>query len=153
MGRTSDRPLSPRGRLFMALVFFAFGLLQFALVLGWIPVKSAQPDTPRWVLVAASSMFVIAGFMILLAENERLAWLRSIVLWLFVLCLALPFNWVAFGEGERKFSGTSSFLGFITHSTTGESEGRLVFGFFALLMDVLVLLLPLRALFRKRKED
>ncbi len=97
-------------------------------------------------------MFVIAGFMILPAESERPAWLRNLVMWLFVVCLAIPFNWVAFGEGERKFSGTSSFLGVITHSATGEGEGRLVFGFFAVLMDLVVLLLPLRFL-KKRKPE
>lgn len=147
------KKMSPRGRLFMALVFFFFGLLQFALVFGWIHTDTSQTHTPRWVMVAASSMFIFAGILILLAETERLAWLRNFVIWMFVLCLALPFNWVAFGEGERKFSSASSFLGLVSHGSPGEGEGRFVFGLFALLMDLIVLLMPLRALFRKRKAD
>jgi uncharacterized membrane protein len=144
------KPMSPRARLFMALVFFFFGGFLFSFVFGWIPMSPSP--TPVWVIAAAASMFSLAGVVILLIENERLAWLRNLASWLLVVCLAIPFNWVAFGAGERQFSSSSSFLGFTSSGTPGETEGRIVFGLFAVLMDLMVLLFPLRGLF-KRKSD
>ncbi len=147
------RKMSPRGRFFMSLPFFFVGCFTFALVFGWIPAAPNTIHAPLWVLAAVATVFLLAGVLILLVENERLARLRNLVTWLFVVCLAIPFNWIAFGEGERHFSGSNSFLGFMSSSTPGETEGRIVFGFFAVLMDLLVLLVPVRALFRKRRED
>lgn len=148
------KPLSPRGRFFMALAFFFFGGFLFSLVFGWIPKQPSPNPTPIWVLGAAAMMFSLAGVIILLIENERLAWLRNLVAWLLVVCLAIPFNWVAFGEGERQFSSSSSFLGTTSSSAAGETEGRIVFGLFALLMDLMVILGPLLLLKnRKSKRD
>jgi len=138
----------------MALAFFFFGGFLFSLVFGWIPKQSSPNPTPIWVLGAAAMMFSLAGVVILLIENERLAWLRNLVSWLLLVCLAIPFNWVAFGEGERQFSSSSSFLGVTSSGTPGETEGRIVFGFFALLMDLMVVLAPLHLLKnRKSKRD
>jgi hypothetical protein len=78
--------------------------------------------------------------------------LRNLVSWLLVVCLAIPFNWVAFGAGERHFSSSSSFLGVTSGGAPGETEGRIVFGLFAILMDLMVVLVPLRFL-KKRKPD
>lgn len=146
------KPLSPRGRFFMALAFFFFGGLLFSFVFGWIPTQPSPSPTPGWVLAAAAMMFTLAGVVILLIENERLAWLRNLVSWLLLVCLALPFNWVAFGEGERQFSSSSSFLGVTSTGAPGETEGRIVFGLFAILMDLMIVLVPLRFL-KKRKSE
>jgi len=146
------KPLSPRGRFFMALAFFFFGGFLFSFVFGWIPKQPSPSPTPDWVLAAAAMMFSLAGVVILLIENERLAWLRNLVSWLLLVCLALPFNWVAFGEGERQFSSSSSFLGVTSTGAPGETEGRIVFGLFAILMDLMIVLVPLRFL-KKRKSE
>lgn len=146
--------MSPRVRFFMALAFFFFGAFLFSFVFGWIPKQPSPNPTPIWVLAAAASMFSLAGVIILLIENERLAWLRNLASWLLVVCLAIPFNWVAFGEGERQFSSSSSFLGATASGASGETEGRIVFGLFALLMDLMVILVPLHLLKnRKSKRD
>ncbi|OIQ97007.1 hypothetical protein GALL_209500 [mine drainage metagenome] len=141
--------MSPRARVFMALAFFFFGGFLFAFVLDWIPSKHVAP---LWVIAAAAMMFSLGGAMILLIENERMAWLRNLVSWLFVVCLAIPFNWVAFGAGERQFSSSSSFLGITTGGASGEIEGRVAFGFFAVLMDLMVVLVPLRLLKNRKQE-
>jgi hypothetical protein len=146
-----SKPMSPRARFFMSLAFFFFGGFLFSFVFGWLP---AGRDAPLWVIAAATSMFSLGGVMILVIENDRLAWLRNLVSWLFVVCLAIPFNWIAFGSGERHFSSSSSFLGITTNGAPGETEGRVVFGFFALLMDLMVVLVPLRMLkSRKSGQD
>jgi FtsH-binding integral membrane protein len=146
------RKMSPRARFFMALAFFLFGGFLFSFVFGWIPKSPSQTPTPTWVLAAAAAMFSLAGVMILLIENERLAWLRNLVSWLLVVCLAIPFNWVAFGAGERHFSSSSSFLGVTSSGAPGETEGRIVFGLFALLMDLMVVLVPLRSLKNRKPK-
>src|SRR5512141_3190958 len=153
MDENDGKPMTARGRFFMALVFFAFGLFMLSFVFGWIPHRPSRTPTPDYVIAGAAMMFIFGGMMILLMESERLAWLRNVVIWLFVVCLAIPFNWVAFGEGERQFSSSSSFLGFTSSGTPGETEGRVVFGLFALLMDLMVLLVPLRALFKRNKAE
>lgn len=153
MDERDGKPMSARGRLFMALAFFAFGLFMFAFVFGWIKAQPSRAPTPDYVIAAAAMMFTLGGVMILLIENERLAGLRNLVSWLFVVCLAIPFNWVAFGEGERQFSSSSTFLGISSAGNPGETEGRIVFGLFAVLMDLMVLLLPLRALFRRNRAE
>jgi len=149
MIENDGKPMSPRARFVMALVFFFFGGFLFAFVFGWMPAKR---ETPVYVIAAAASMFSLAGVMILLIESERLAWLRNLVTWLFVVSLAIPFNWIAFGAGERHFSGSTSFLGMTSNSAPGETEGRVVFGLFALLMDLIVLFFPLRLLKSKKSE-
>lgn len=153
MNDDDGKPMTARGRLFMALVFFAFGLFMFAFVFGWIARQPSRTPTPDYVIAAAAMMFTLGGVMILLIESERLAWLRNAVSWLFVVCLAIPFNWVAFGEGERQFSSSSSFLGITSTGNPGETEGRIVFGLFAVLMDLMVLLIPLRALLRRNRAE
>lgn len=150
--REHIRQMSPRGRFFMALAFFFFGGFLLAMVFGWIHVDPSRIHAPLWVLGAAAMVFVLGGGMILLAESERYAWLRNLVVWLFVLCLALPFNWIAFGEGERAFSSSSSMMGVGSYGSASETEGRTVFGFFAVLMDLVVVLMPLGAL-KRRKPD
>ena len=152
MIENDSKPMSPRARFFMALVFFFFGGFLFSFVFGWIPRSPSPSATPTWVLAAAAMMFSLAGAVILLIENERLAWLRNLVSWLLLVCLAIPFNWVAFGEGERHFSSSSSFLGFTSSGTPGETEGRFVFGIFAILMDLMVVLVPLRFLKKQKPE-
>ncbi len=151
MNENDGKSMSPRARFFMALGFFFFGGFLFSLMFGWIPARPSP--NPTWVVAAAAMMFSLAGVLILLIESERLAWLRNLVAWLLVVCLAIPFNWVAFGEGERQFSSSSSFLGFASSGAAGETEGRIVFGFFALLMDLMLLLVPLHALFGTRDKD
>lgn len=153
MADEDDKPMSPRARLFMAMVFFFFGGFLFSFVFGWIPKSPSPTPTPNWVLAAAASMFSLAGVMILLVESKRLVWLRNLAGWLLLVCLAIPFNWVAFGEGERQFSSSSSFLGFTSSGTPGETEGRIVFGLFALLMDLMVVFVPLRLLRNRNSEQ
>ena len=153
MSENVGKPMSPRARFFMALGFFFFGGFLFSLMFGWIPARPSPNPTPAWVVAAAAMMFSLAGVLILLIENERLAWLRNLVSWLLVVCLAIPFNWVAFGEGERQFSSSSTFLGTTSSGAAGETEGRIVFGLFALLMDLMVILAPLHLLKNRKSKQ
>jgi len=76
--------------------------------------------------VPAGSMFVLAGGLLGLPPDSR--W-RDLLATLLVTCFALTFDWVAFGPGERRFTGFLS----------NEWVGRTLFGAFAVLLDVLAI--------------
>jgi hypothetical protein len=146
------KEMSPRIRVLMASAFLFFSGFLFAFVFGWIHAKA---DAPLWVIASVATFFALCGILILLMESTRLAWLRNLVSWLFLVTLALPFNWIAFGEGERHFSSSLSVGAvLVSNGASGETEGRIVFGIFAVLMDLMVLLLPLHLLKRgDAKQD
>lgn len=79
--------------------------------------------------VPAGLMFVFAG--ILLALPPQYTGWRNLLTTLVITCFALTFDWVAFGPGERKFSGSIMGFGFIP----GELLGRALFGVFAVILD------------------
>jgi len=56
------------------------------------------------------------------------SWLATLV----VTCFALTFDWVAFGPGERHFTGSINGIGFVP----GEMTGRFLFGVFAAVLDI-----------------
>lgn len=88
-------------------------------------------DNLMGVLIAV--MFVFAGIYVGVPPRYR-KW-RSMLAALVVTCLALTFDWVAFGPGERHFTGSIGGIGFIP----GEMMGRIVFGVFAVVIDVCVI--------------
>jgi hypothetical protein len=75
-------------------------------------------------------MFVFAGA--LLASPPESKW-RSLLATLVITCFALTFDWVAFGPGERTFTGSIMGIGFMS----GELFGRIAFGFFAIVLDII----------------
>src|SRR5512135_803203 len=151
--RKNIEDVSPIGRFFMALGMFCIGGFLIGISTGWVAVDPSTIHAPLWVLGAAGMVFALAGVMILLAGNERLAWLNNIVIWLFVVCLAGPFNWVAFGEGERHFTQRSATMGVASSGAASESEGRMIFGIIAVVIDLVVVLVPLRLLWKRGKKD
>ena len=80
--------------------------------------------------VPAGLMFVFAGIMIGLPPGQ-VKW-RNLLATLLISCFALTFDWVAFGPGERRFSGSVMGFGFIP----GEWMGRTAFGAGALVLDI-----------------
>jgi hypothetical protein len=138
--------MSPRARVLMAVAFLFFSGFLFAFVFGWLPSKE---KAPIWVITSVAIFFSLCGVLILLTGSTRFSWLRNLVSWLFLVTLAVPFNWIAFGEGERHFSSSLSVGTVMMNNTTpGENEGRIVFGIFAVVLDMMVLLLP----FQKHKQ-
>ncbi len=154
MGQPQNvRDLPPRQRGLLALGMFFFGGFLLSIVFGWIHTDPSSIHAPLWVLGAVAMVFILAGVMIVLAGHDSLAWLNNIVIWLFVVCLAAPFNWVAFGEGERHFTSRSTAMGVTSTGAASESEGRMIFGIIAVIIDLVVVLAPLYALRRKRDKD
>jgi hypothetical protein len=111
------------------LLFAAMGLM----VTGFAIYAAVHADpfsADNLMGMPAGLMFVFAGILIGLPPQYQ-KW-RGLLATLVITCFALTFDWVAFGPGERKFSGSVMGFGFVP----GEWMGRAVFGFFAVILDV-----------------
>jgi len=121
--------ISKRGAWIFGLFASGTGLLIVLVAAGVIPADERSFGAPRWVVGAAGVAFGL---------------------------LALPFNWIAFGPGERRFSGGMALPFFwVSSSRIGEWTGRLLFGGGAILIDlffVWVMVRGVRQLLRSRRE-
>ena len=135
-GQISKRQLSKKGIWLMTTMFVSMGLMIVLMTFYVIHLDPADIHAPGWVLVASGMMFVIAGLLIPASQNRSKEapglWVQFLGLML-MGCFAAVFSWVAFGPGEREFS--TSVNGFAVEGS-GESSGRAVFGFFAVLVDL-----------------
>jgi hypothetical protein len=93
-------------------------------------IKSDPFDVDSLMGVPAGLMFVFAGF--LMALPPQYARWQGLLAKLTMTCFALTFDWVAFGPGERHFTGSFMGAGFIP----SEFVGRAVFGVFAVVLDI-----------------
>jgi len=146
--------LSPRGRLAMGLVFVLVGLPIMALATGLITPKPGSMHAPPWVVFLAGSSFSLAGVMILLPDT--MSRLRGFVGAVFMTAFASIFVWIAFGPGERRFSGGFSVGPLFASSPGSELEGRIAFGIAAVLLSAFALwgtYAWLRSLFRRGPDD
>jgi len=119
-----------------------------------IHVSDEDFNAPRWAVAAVGMAFALAGAMVTLnglksgfGDHILFKWTYNAMLLMFMILFAAPFHWVAFGSGERSFrSSTSLGVGAvsITQSGGGETSGRLVFGFGAVLMDIFILFILYR---------
>ena len=83
------------------------------------------------VIAAAGLVFVLAGLLVLGPARWQLP-----LATLMVTALALVFDWVAFGPGERHFTGSVGAGSVQASWASGEYAGRAFFGLFALLFDI-----------------
>jgi hypothetical protein len=129
-GPATDSDSASRGGPAMALLFGAMGLLIVGLAIrSGINATDAVVKANAYLGVPAGLMFVFAGMLLALPTDSK--W-RSLLATLVVTCFALTFDWVAFGPGERRFSGSMMGVGFVS----GEFWGRASFGVIAILLDI-----------------
>jgi len=103
-----------------------------------------------FVFLPAGLMFVFAGVMLALAP-ERAA-LRRLFGALLVTAFALTLDWIAFGPGERRFSGGIS-LGIEIGFNPGALFGRIAAGIGAAILDVIAAVLWTREIRRLLARD
>jgi hypothetical protein len=77
---------------------------------------------------------------------------RAVLGALVVTGLALCFDWVAFGPGERRFTAGASSSGAGVHTPVSSGVGRFAFGFGALLLDAAAVWFWILALRRARRS-
>jgi hypothetical protein len=129
-GPAADADSASRGGPAIGLLFAAMGLwiTGFAIYSGINAADAVKVNA--YMGLPAGLMFVFAGA--LLASPAESKW-RSLLATLVITCFALTFDWVAFGPGERKFTGSIMGIGFMS----GEFFGRIAFGFFAIVLDII----------------
>jgi hypothetical protein len=118
-----------RAGLAFAALPAAIGLLMTGLAIRGA-VQSEPFRTDDLMGVPIGLMFLLAG--ILIGLPPQYAKWRSLLATLLITCFAITFDWVAFGPGERHFTGSAMGIGFIP----GEMMGRIAFGLFAVILDV-----------------
>jgi hypothetical protein len=75
-------------------------------------------------------VFMFAGIMVSLPPGSG-KW-RDMLAALLLTCMALIFDWVAFGPGERQFTGSVNGFGYVP----SELSGRVAFGIAAIIFDI-----------------
>jgi len=143
----TDKPTIPVGVLFAGI-----GLYFVLVGVGVLPVPGGPRNlnAPLWVVVCAGLAFLLGGLAVIVGAaggaNEKgtlpknaPAWMKAaqqlLVIAIFGVLAAMG-TWVAFGPGDRQFSGNVPLFGGI-----GEFVGRGVFGFGAVVMWLCTLLM------------
>lgn len=137
--------------LFAAIV----GIWIVLLAADVIPIEDQAFSAPRWIAGLAGGAFMIGGLLavlIALPASGRARLVKSLQTTAglaLLVTFAVIGNWVAFGAGERSFSGGGGAgpLGISTNS--GEWFGRAAFGLGAVLIDLILLLILVRG-FRRQ---
>ena len=134
-------PSDLRSTIFFALIAAAIGL--FYVVISIVGPTHPKPGAaPAWIGFVCGLAFFLGGSAVLIQTlfrakgNSTTNPLSGAPPWLAIvykmLCLAIVLalgtvaTWVAFGPGERSFTGTGAFL--------GEKAGRTAFGIGAVLI-------------------
>ncbi|MFQ5593862.1 MAG: hypothetical protein ACE5HA_06905 [Anaerolineae bacterium] len=138
--------------VFMGLVSSAAGGFVLLAAAGFIPAPEESFHAPHWVVGLCGLAFLIAGGLLL--EGQLFAWLgrggrrdefRQTIFevsryWAgvsIITIFALIFDWIAFGPGERQFSSSISLPFFSVTTSGGQSIGRYMFGFGAIMLNLL----------------
>jgi hypothetical protein len=107
--------------------FAAYGMLH--------PSAPIQPDP--FIALPIGVVFACAG-MLIAFPNATLE-VKSICGTLLITGFAVILDWIAFGPGERHFSGSVGSAGISVRSPTNDLAGRIVFGIGAVAVDALAL--------------
>ena len=133
-------PATPKSNYSYATIAMAIGAYFFAVGAGMLPIPGGPANLhgPLWLMLCAGLAFFLAGVAIVIqtfghanATGDLLAgaprWMRAVQyligLSIFV-CFGAISSWVAFGPGERQFSGTFVF----GDAATNAAIGRIAFG-------------------------
>ena len=136
-GAATVPPLTRRKAVLMGLAFVAAGAYPFAIGIGLVRPPPGSVHAPLWVVALAGGCFVLVGALLLVPDRD--VRLKGLIGGVLVTAMALIFDWVAVGPGERHFSGGLSIGGMSARSATGETGGRIAFGVAAVLLDAFAL--------------
>ena len=137
-----DAPIPPVVKWLFGPLLLAAGALGLAVTFGLIKLDPAGTHAPLWIVGAIGVSFAAMGLVLLLDGFAALRRLRGWLAFVFLVSFASVFNWVAFGPGERHFTTRTSVGSGECVVTTvdvgGERGGRIAFGVFAVLMNLLI---------------
>lgn len=124
-----------------AFIFGCFFLLCGSMVLGLLgvtPGKTNAAQANGSLILISGLVFAFAGLSMIIFGLGR-SHLAAKFAALALLAFVVAFNWIAFVPGERNFKrSVSTGWAETNRAQVSETEGRLVFGMFALLIDGLI---------------
>ena len=137
------KQLTPGRAIAVGILFMICGAYPVLAGLGVVHARPS-PGVQPWVVVAAGSVFILAGFAIingyavaggsqadgdLSANAPFIARVTQYLLGLAIVALLFAvFAWISFGPGERHFSSSISIPGLSTSGQSSERAGRIAFG-------------------------
>ena len=138
----TEAPIPAGVKWLFGPLLLAAGGLGLAVAFGLIQLGPSRTHAPLWIVGAIGVSFAAMGLVLLLDGFAALRRLRGWLAFVFLVSFAAVFNWVAFGPGERHFTTRTSVgsgaVGVATVAEGGELGGRIVFGVFAVLLDLLI---------------
>ncbi len=117
------------------------GVMVILAALDVAPFDQASRHAPRWVVMLAGGLFVLAGVVVWTQGSPGAQAAGHAVAYAMVIGLAAVVDWVAFGPGTRACTSTLSFFGFGTWRRAPDLECRIAFGIGALMTDAIVLMM------------
>jgi hypothetical protein len=139
------RDLTPAGRRALGMFCAGMGLLVIGLGIRFTADAAHPLAAEDIVLFPAGLSFVFAGVLVALPPGR--AALQRFFGALLVTAFALTLDWIAFGPGERHFSGGIS-IGIGIGFNPGQLLGRIAFGIGAVILDIMAAVLWTRELAR-----
>ena len=124
------------------------GVMVILAALDVAPFDQASRHAPRWVVMLAGGLFVLAGVVVWTQGSPGAQAAGQTAGYAMAIGLAAIGNWVAFGPGTRACTSTLSFFGFGTWRRAPDLECRIAFGIGALMTDAIVLMMAADAVRR-----
>ena len=131
-------------RLWLGSLVMAVGGAVILVSADIISADDSSFNAPRWIVGLAGGLFLFAGAMVFI-QDQRFSYFRDTNIYrvirfvnvglLLTIFGVIP-TWLAFGPGERQFSGGISIPFISISSDQGELSGRFVFGCGAIIMDL-----------------
>lgn len=124
----------------LALLLLGMGAFIAGIGLGWVPCDPRSLHAPRWVVVVCGAVFACGGIGVLAAALGVGRAVTPLVAAVVLVGLALVLHWIAFADGERRFTATTYVSGFeLERHAVDERTGRTAFAFAAIALDLLLL--------------
>lgn len=128
--------------LWFGAIFVLAGGFIAAIGAGWIEVEPSSVHAPGWVIQLTGFVFMLGGAMCYAhVLGERV---QNGLAVLMMVAFAAVFSWVAFGPGERQFSGGVSVGPLSANGRPGEWGGRIAFGFGSVMLWAIALAIAAR---------
>ena len=152
---------SPRRPNFTTSLLFIFmGALVIAIAFGLIPTSRSGINTPPWVLAVFGGVFILVGLWGLLRQTLKQdapssGWVNFLFALVVMLAISFICLWIAFGPGQRLFVRDVGIGIDRAYVPVDPTFGRIVSGFFGLLMSGVTLALAViqgRKLFHRNNK-
>lgn len=142
----------PVAGVLLGLLSIAMGAFIGGIGLGWIPCDPESLRAPRWVVGVCGAVFAAGGVGVFANALGRDRAVAPAVGAIVLVGLAVVCHWIAFADGERRFTATTFVSGLeMERRAVDEQTGRTAFAVAAVSLDVLLVMVAGRAWRARRR--